>query len=82
MCRYKINYLLLRNDMSTAFLQQILSGKLLLIIIVETKSNLSVKFKFEPITTNHLYIICCKNVVNVATLFIILSINLSFVHNF
>ena len=40
-----------RNDMSTTFLQQILSGRLLLL---GQKSNLSVSFKIEPITTNHL----------------------------
>ena len=40
--------------MSTTFLQQILSDKLLLVIIVGQKSNFSVKFKFKPITTNHL----------------------------
>ena len=39
--------------MSTIFLQQILSGRLLLVVIVGTKSNLNVSFKFEPITTNH-----------------------------
>ena len=40
------------------FLQQILGGKLLLVVIVmvkkKKKKNLSVKFKFELITTNHL----------------------------
>ena len=36
--------------MSTTFLQQILSGGLLLL---GQKSNHSVSFKFEPITTNH-----------------------------
>ena len=40
-----------RNDMSTTFLQKILSGRLLLL---GQKSNLSVSFKIEPITTNHL----------------------------
>jgi len=40
--------------MSTTFLQQILSGRLLLVVIVGEKNNLSVSFKFEPITTNHL----------------------------
>ena len=43
-----------RKDMSTTFLQSILSGKLLLVVIVGQKSNLSVSLKFEPITTNHL----------------------------
>ena len=40
--------------MSITFLQQILSGKLLLVVIVGPKSNLNVRFKFELITTNHL----------------------------
>ena len=43
-----------RNDMSTTFLQQILSSRLLLVVIVRAKSNLSVRFGFEPIITNHL----------------------------
>ena len=30
-------YIYMRNDMSTIFLQQILSGKLLLVVIVGTK---------------------------------------------
>ena len=42
------------NDMSTIFLQQIFSDKLLLVVIVEAKNNLSVSFKFELITTNYL----------------------------
>ena len=45
------------NDMSTTFLQQILSDRLLLVIIVGQKSNLSVSFKFEPITTNHMWFV-------------------------
>ena len=40
-----------RNDMSTTFSQQIISGRLLLL---GQKSNLSVRFKFEPVTTKHL----------------------------
>ena len=44
----------MRNDMSTIFLKQILGDRLLLLVIVGAKSNLSVKFKFEPIITNHL----------------------------
>ena len=40
--------------MSTTFLQQIISGRLLLIVIVGAKKNLSDRFKFEPITINHL----------------------------
>jgi len=45
------------NDMSTTFLQQILSGKLLLVVIIGQKNNLSVSLKFEPIITNHLWFI-------------------------
>ena len=41
----------MRNDMSTIFLQQILSDRLLLL---GQKNNLSVSFKFEPITINYL----------------------------
>ena len=41
----------MRNDMSITFLQQILNGRLLLL---EQKSNLSIRFKFEPIIINHL----------------------------
>ena len=37
--------------MSTTFLQQILSDKLL---SLGQKSNISVSFKFEPITANHM----------------------------
>ena len=44
----------MRNDMSTIFSQQILSGRLLLVIIVRKKININVSFKFEPITTNYL----------------------------
>jgi len=40
--------------MTITFLQQILSGKLLLVVIVGAKSNLNVSLKFEPITTKHL----------------------------
>ena len=43
-----------RNVMPTTFLQQIISGRLLLIVIVGAKKNLSDRFKFEPITINHL----------------------------
>ena len=45
------------HNIFTIFLQQILSGRLLLVVIVMAKSNLSVRFKFEPITTNHLWFI-------------------------
>ena len=47
----------LRNDMFITFLQQILSGRLLLVVIVGQKSNLSVSFKFELITTNYLWFV-------------------------
>ena len=40
-----------RNDMSTTFSQQIISGRLLLL---GQKCNISVRFKFEPVTINHL----------------------------
>ena len=55
--------------MSTIFLQQILSGRLLLL---GQKSNFSVRFKFESITTNHLRFVvkCYKNVVDIASLFL------------
>ena len=33
------NYLIKRNDMSTIFLQQILSGRLLLVVIIEAKKQ-------------------------------------------
>ena len=39
--------IILRNDMSTIFLQQILSSRLLLVVIVGQKSNLSIRFKFD-----------------------------------
>ena len=38
----------------TTLLQQILSDRLLLL---GQKSNLNVRFKFEPITTNHLWFV-------------------------
>ena len=40
--------------MSIIFSQQILSNGLLLVVIVKTESNLSDRFKFELIITNHL----------------------------
>ena len=36
------------------FLQQILSDRLLLVVIVGQKSNFFVKFKLEPIISNYL----------------------------
>ena len=43
--------------MSTTFLKQILSDKLLLVVIIGVKSNLSIGLKFELITTNHLWFV-------------------------
>ena len=46
-----------RNDTFTTFLQQILSGSLAgryWLLLLGKKSNLSVRFKFEPIITNHI----------------------------
>ena len=40
-----------RNDIYTTILQQILSDRLLL--VVGLKKNLSAKFKFKSIITNH-----------------------------
>ena len=42
------------HNIFTIFLQQIIDGRLLLVVIVGKKNNLSVWFKFESITTNHL----------------------------
>ena len=42
-----VRLIILRNDMSTIFLQQILSGRLLLVVIVGQKNNLSIRFKFD-----------------------------------
>ena len=42
------------HNIFTTFLLQILSNRLLLL---EQKSNLSVRFKFEPITTNYLWFV-------------------------
>ena len=44
----------MRNDMSTTFLQQILRVGCYWLLLLGPKSNFSVRFKFEPITTNHL----------------------------
>ena len=40
--------------MFTIFSQEILSGKLLLTVTSEEKSNFSDEFKIEPIIANHL----------------------------
>ena len=40
--------------MFTTFSQQILSGKLLLVVIGGQKSNVSYRFKLKSITTHHL----------------------------
>ena len=42
---------LMRNDMFTTFLQQILSSRLLLVVMGGQKNNLSCEFKLESITT-------------------------------
>ena len=60
---FPINFM--RNVMSIIFLQQIINGRLLLVVMGEQKSNLNCRFKLESITTYHLYMICCDNVVNV-----------------
>ena len=57
--------IILRNDMSTIFLQQILSSRLLLVVIVGQKSNLSIRFKFDLLWK------CCKNVVDIASFYYI-----------
>ena len=55
----------MKNTMSTIFSQQILSGMLLLVVTDVLKSKLSFEFNLEPITTFHLYMICCENLVDV-----------------
>ena len=42
------------NNIFTTLSQQIINGRLLLIVIGGEKSNLSGKFKLNPITTYHL----------------------------
>ena len=46
------------NDMSTTFLQHFYNKSYMAdcywLLLLGQKSNLSVSFKFEPITTNHL----------------------------
>ena len=46
------------NDMSTTFLQYFYNKSYMAgcywLLLLGQKSNLSVSFKFEPITTNHL----------------------------
>ena len=44
----------MRNVMSIIFLQQIINGRLLLVVMGEQKSNLNCRFKLESITTYHL----------------------------
>ena len=43
-----------KNAISTTFLQQILSGRLLLVVISGQKSTLSCGFKLEPVTIYHM----------------------------
>ena len=47
----------MRNAISTTFSQQILNGRLLLVVMSGPKSNLSCKFKFEPIITYHMWLV-------------------------
>ena len=75
-CTYKTNHIR-KIAISTTFSQQILSGRLLLVVMGRQKSNLSCEFKLEPITTFRLWfvvkfplMICCKNVVDLAPLII------------
>ena len=49
---FPINFM--RNVMSIIFLQQIINGRLLLVVMGEQKSNLNCRFKLESITTYHL----------------------------
>ena len=42
---------------STIFSPQILRGRLLLVVMSRQKSNLSCEFKFEPITTYHIWFV-------------------------
>ena len=51
--------------MFTIFSQQIVSDRLLLVVMSEQKNNLSCEFKLEPITNNLSYVICCENIVDV-----------------
>ena len=56
----------MKNTIFTTFSQLILSSRLLLVVINWQKSNLSCKFKFEPIIIYHLWFImkilwkCCE----------------------
>ena len=60
--QYKLNamkyHILYNKKLSTHFhkhfFQQILRGRLLLVLLLEQKNNLCGKFKFVPIITNHL----------------------------
>ena len=47
----------MRNTIFTTFSQLILSSRLLLVVMNWQKSNLSCKFKFEPIIIYHLWFI-------------------------
>ena len=60
-----VGLIILRNDMSTTFLQQILSNRLLLVVIIRQKSNLSIRFKFDLLWKYY------KNVVDIASLYYI-----------
>ena len=56
--RVKPVYLNMKNDMSTMFPQHFYNKSKVKgcywLLLLELKSNLSVRFKYEPITTNHL----------------------------
>ena len=45
------------HNIFTTLSQQIINDRLLLIVMDEKKSNLSCRFKLEPITINHLWFV-------------------------
>ena len=45
------------HNIFTTLSQQIINDRLLLVVMDEQKSNLSCKFKLEPITINHLWFV-------------------------
>ena len=55
--RIVIPYFEKRDVMSITFSQQIISSELLLVVIGGQKSNLSYKFKLEPIITYYLWFV-------------------------
>ena len=74
----------MKNVVSIPFSRQIISGRLLVVVIGGQKSNLNCEFKLKPITTffflffffekktnNYLSpMICCKNGMDIATIYI------------